>query len=92
MKKLILPVFLLACCLFANAQAAPPPTADSRQTVNPQEICEASVGLLDMLGSTGYGKLLGSISYQSNELGLTSWDLHIANTIPLRNFRMRKKR
>ncbi|MES2373713.1 MAG: hypothetical protein V4557_14130 [Bacteroidota bacterium] len=70
MKKLILPVFLLANCFFANAQSAPPPTADSKQTVNPQEICEASLGILNLISTTGFGKLLGSIVYESKEMGL----------------------
>lgn len=69
MRKLILPVFLLANCV-ANAQSASPPppsppATQSQQNVNPQEICEASLGFLNLLGSTGYGKLLGSLSYQS---------------------------
>ncbi len=71
MRKLILPVLLLANCFFAKAQSAPPPAADSKQTVNPQEICEGALGFLNQLG-TGeeFKKALGSISYQSNELGL----------------------
>lgn len=71
MRKLILPVFLLASCFFANAQSAPPPTADSKQAVDPQKICEGALVFLNQLGTGDeFKKALGAISYQSNELGL----------------------
>jgi hypothetical protein len=71
MKKLILPVFLLANCFFAKAQSAPPPTADSKQAVNPQEICAGALGFLNQLG-TGeeFKKALGSIAYEGSSMGL----------------------
>ncbi|MES2330363.1 MAG: hypothetical protein V4539_12220 [Bacteroidota bacterium] len=61
MKKTTLAIFFLASCFLAKAQSS-----QSQQSVSPDEICGATLDFLGQLSSGGYGKFLGSVSYQSD--------------------------